>query len=137
MTEEELRKEPEMEETQKEKPKNYQEIRVIQSHGKGAVVEWVDKGKAYRKIVPQSKIKDNKIEEEALNKSPDYGVHWAKEIELSASSDDLEMALHNAGIWTPQDAMKYSSRIIGALNATYKSDLASILRVAKKYINKE
>lgn len=136
MTEEELMREPE-EEAPKDVPKKYREIRVIQSHGKGAVVEWVDDGKAYRKIVPHNKVKDGRIEEDVLDKSPDYGVPWAKEIKLSASSDDLEAALHNAGIWTPQDAMKNSGSIMGALNATYKSDLASILRAAKKYITKE
>lgn len=121
----------------KEQPKKYIEVRTVRTKGKSAIVEWVEDKKVFRKIVPTGKIKDGKIEEEDLKKCPDYGVPWAKEIKLSASSEDLENALHNAGIWTPQDAMKNSGVIIGALNATYKSDLASILRTAKKYKNKE
>ncbi len=134
MTEEILK---ETEEAPKGKLKKYREVNVIQSRGEGAVVEWVDGGKSYRKVVPFDKIKDGKIEEEDLNKSPDYGIPWAKEISLSASSDDLETALHNAGIWTSHDAMSNVGSIIGALNATYELDLASILETAKKYITKE
>jgi hypothetical protein len=125
------------EEPKKEQPKKFIEVRVVQSQGKGAVVEWVSEGRAFRKIAPLSKLKDGKIEEKDLEKCPDYGVPWAKEIKLSATSEDLENALHNAGIWTPQDALKNSQAILGALNATYKSGLSSILKTAQKYKNKE
>lgn len=123
----------------KEKPKEkkFIEVRIIKSHGKGAVIEWVADGKVFRKIAPVSKVKDGKIEEKDLEKCPDYGIPWAKEIELSASSEDLENALHNAGIWTSQDALKNSKAILGALNATYKTGLSSIFKTAQKYKNKE
>ena len=129
MTEEkEIKEEP-----KKEKPKKFIDVRVVKSHGKSAVIEWVDDGKVFRKISPVSKIKDGKIDEQELEKCPDYGVPWAKEIKLSASSEDLENALHNAGIWTPQDALKNSQAIRGALNAAYKTGLSSILKTATKY----
>jgi len=131
MTEEEKKEEP------KKEPKVFIDVRIVKSQGKGAVIEWVSEGKAFRKIAPLSKLKDGKIEEKDLEKCPDYGVPWAKEIELSASSEDLETALHNAGIWTPQDALRNSKAILGALNATYKTGLSSILKTANKYKNKE
>lgn len=115
----------------------YKNVRKISSRGKSAVVEWVENKKAFRKIVPIGKIKNDKIDKSILDKSPDYGIPWAKEIKLSASPEDLEKALHNAGIWTPQDAINNPGGIIGALNATYKTDLAKLLRIAKAYINKE
>lgn len=129
----------ESEEKQEEKKpvKHFIEVRVIQKRGKGAVVEWVEGGKAFRKIVPLGQVKDDKVEEKALEKSPDYGVPWAKEIKMNAKPEDIETALHNAGIWTAQDAMKGAGRVIGALNAAYKTDLGAILTAAKKYINKE
>jgi len=132
MTEEEKKEEP-----KKEKPKKFIEVNIIRSRGKGAVIEWVSEGKAFRKIAPLSKLKDGKIEEKDLEKCPDYGVPWAKEIELSATSEDLETALHNAGIWTPQDALKNPQAILGALNATYKTGLSSIFKTAQKFKNKE
>lgn len=117
--------------------KSFKQIKVIQARGESAVVEWVEDGKVFRKIAPVKKINDEQIEEKVLDKCPDYGVAWAKEIELSASPEDMEKALHNAGIWTAEDALRNSRAIIGALNAAYKTDLASIINAAKKYINKE
>jgi hypothetical protein len=123
-------------EEEKKQPEQKQ-VRIVVSRGKGAVVEWVEDGKAFRKIVPLSKMKGDKIGEDVLDKSPDYGVPWAKEIKLNASAEDLEIALHNAGVWTAEDAMKNPRAIIGAINTAYKNDLAAILKAAKKYIKKE
>ena len=126
----------EVKEEPKKEPKLIK-VRVLSSRGKGAVVEWVENKQAFRKIVPVSKIKGNQIDEETLDKSPDYGVPWAKEIKLNASAKDLEIALHNAGVWTTEDAMKKPQAIIGAINTAYKTDLAAILSAARKYKNKE
>lgn len=113
------------------------EVRVVTSRGKSAVVEWVDEGRAFRKVVPVNKIKDGAIPEDVLEKAPLYGVPWAKEIKVKATAEDIENALHNAGIWTAEDALKNGNAIIGAINAAHKTSLATILRVAKKYIKKE
>ena len=130
--------EEKQEEKQEEKKQpEMKTIRIVSSRGKGAVVEWVEKGKAFRKVVPVSKIKGKQIEQGVLDKSPDYGVPWAKEVNPNASAEDIEAALHNAGVWTSEDAMKNPQAVIGAINTAYKSDLAAILRAAKKYKNKE
>ncbi len=123
-------------EIKKEEPKLI-EVREIKSRGKSSVVEWVDEGKAFRKVVPVNKIKDGAIPEDVLDKAPQYGIPWAKEIKVKATAEDIEIALHNAGIWTADDALKNSNRIIGAINAAYKTSLASVLQTAKKYIKKE
>lgn len=122
---------------EEKKQKKYKEIRVISSRGKSAIVEWVYRARSYRKTVPIQEIKNGKIDEEILDKCPDYGVPWGAEINLTATSEDIEVALHNAGIWTAEDAMKNASAVIGALTAAYKTDLVAILQAAKKYINKE
>lgn len=131
------KEEEKKEEKQEEKKPVMKTVRTVSSRGKGAVVEWVDNGVAFRKIVPISKIKGNKIDEETLDKSPDYGVPWAKELNPDASAEDLEKALHNAGVWTAEDAMKSPQAVIGAINTAYKSDLVAILKAAKKHRNKE
>ena len=123
-------------EIKKEEPRLI-EVREIKSRGKSSVVEWVDEGKAFRKVVPVNKIKDGAIPEDVLDKAPQYGIPWAKEIKVKATAEDIEIALHNAGIWTADDALKNSNRIIGAINAAYKTSLASVLQTAKKYIKKE
>ena len=115
----------------------YKQVRIVKSRGKSAVVEWVYRGKAYRKTVPLDEVKGDKIDSEVLDKCPDYGVPWAKEVNTEATPGDLEAALHNAGIWTAEDALKNLSGIKGALNATYKTGLAEILKTAKQYKNKE
>lgn len=125
------------EEEKKEIKKQFKPVNVINSRGKSAIVEWVEDGKAFRKIVPTKDIKDGSVEEKTLDKCPDYGISWSKEVRMSASSEDLEKELHNAGIWTAEDALRNAKAIIGALNAAYKTDLASIIGAAKKYINKE
>lgn len=112
-------------------------VRVVQSRGKSAVVEWVDKKKAFRKIVPVKDVDKGKIDKDILDKSPDYGVPWAKEVDPKASPEDIENCLHNAGVWTSEDALTKPGAIIGALNAAYKVDLVAILKAAKKYTNKE
>jgi hypothetical protein len=127
----------EVKEEEKKKEPKMKMVRVVASRGKGAVVEWVENGEAIRKIVPVSKIKGEEIDEDTLDKSPDYGVPWAKEIKLNASAKELEKALHNAGVWTAEDAMKKPQAIIGAINTAYKTDLVAILQAAKKYKNKE
>lgn len=113
------------------------EVRQVRSHGKGVIVEWVEDGKAIRKVVPVKAVKDNQIEESILEKAPDYGVPWAKELKPNASPEDVEIALHNAGIWTSEDALNNPGGVIGALNAAYKTDLVAVLKASKKYINKE
>jgi hypothetical protein len=130
MTSEELASEQEVKKT-------YKKVRIVKSRGKSAVVEWVYRGKAYRKTVPLDEVEGEKIDSDVLKKCPDYGVPWAKEVSPDATPGDLEEALHNAGIWTAEDAFKNPSGIIGALNATYKTGLAAILKAAKKYKNKE
>jgi len=130
-------KEEAVEEVKVQKKKQFKPVNIIKSRGKSAIVEWVEEGKVFRKIVPIRNIKNGSVEEKTLDKCPDYGVPWSKEVVLSASSEDIERSLHNAGIWTAEDALKNSRAIIGALNAAYKSDLASIIHAAKKYINKE
>jgi hypothetical protein len=130
-------KKEEIKEEKKEIKKHFKPVNVINSRGKSAVVEWVEDGKAFRKVVPLKDIKDGSVEEKTLGKCPDYGIAWSKEVELKASSEDLEKELHNAGVWTAEDALRNARAIIGALNAAYKTDLASIIGAAKKYINKE
>ena len=125
------------EEKKEEKKPALIQVRIIRSQGKSAIVEWIEKKIAYRKVVPLNKMKDNKVGEDVLEKAPDYGVPWAKELKPNASPEDIEVALHNAGIWTSEDAVKNPGGVIGALNAAYKTDLVAVLKAAKKYINKE
>jgi len=125
------------EEKTKKEVKRFKKVQIIKAHGKSAIVEWIEDGKAFRKTVPSRLIKKDSIEEKELDKCPNYGVPWAKEIVPDLTSEGLEIALHNAGVWTAEDAMKSAGRIIGAINAAYKTDLGAILRAAKKYINKE
>jgi hypothetical protein len=125
-------------EEEEKKKKSYQAIRVVSSRGKSAVVEWVYRKRAYRKIVPLEEIKGGKIDEEVLDKCPAYGVPWSEEIDPpSVTSNDIEIALHKAGVWTAEDAMKKPNAVIGAINAAYKTNLVAVLQAAKKYIKKE
>jgi len=118
------------------KPPSKVTVNVVEKRGKSAVVEWVD-GKAFRKVVPLKDVKDGEILESVLKKSPDYGVPWAKEVDPNATPEDIEVALHNAGIWTAEDALRNPAGIKGAINAAYKSGLVEILQAAKKYRKKE
>jgi hypothetical protein len=82
-------------------------------------------------------VKKDSIDEKELDKCPDYGVPWAEMVKPSLTAEDLEVALHNAGIWTAEDAARKAGAVIGAINAAYKTDLGAILKAAKNHINKE
>jgi len=122
---------------EKPKPPSKIAVNIVAKRGMSAVVEWVDDGKAFRKTVPLKDVKDGEILESVLKKSPDYGVPWAKEVDPNATPEDIEVALHNAGIWTAEDALRNPAGIKGAINAAYKSGLVEILQAAKKYKDKE
>jgi len=124
-------------EKQEKKRKSYKAVNMISSRGKNAVVEWVYQGRAHRKIVPTKAVSGGKIETHILDQCPDYGIPWSSEIHPTLTAEEIEIALHNAGIWTPEDVWQNPNAIIGALNAAYKTDLAMILQIANKYKNKE
>lgn len=48
------------------------------------------------------------------------------------TSEDVAQALRKRGIWTPEDALARPNAVLGALNALYGVELASILDHARR-----
>jgi len=121
-----------MEEEQKrEEPKAKPElldVRVVGIQGESALVEL---GGLKRVYVPARAVKDGQVSETAFKRGVPYGVPWEK-VKLEATAEDLADNLRRVGIWTADDLRKRQAAALGALQATYKIDLASLNRLARE-----
>lgn len=107
-------------------------IKVISKRKKSALIEYTKNGKLLRATVPASDIVDDSISDYKLKLAIPYGVEWSKLLTLEATPEDLERNLRKAGIWTSQDALQNAPKVLGAIQATYRVDLGTLLRIAKE-----
>jgi len=109
------------------------DVRVLGKQDDSVLCEAVVDGKAERRFVPARSLKDDTVTKSTFLKSPMYGIPW-ESLELEPiTGDKLAQALHNAGIWTFEDAAQNNQAILGALQQIYSLDVSAILRFAKSY----
>ncbi len=123
-----------------EKPKRVkmQEVITIKADTKTALVEYVQKGRVFRKFIPTDKLKGNKVSVDELELGVNYGVPWASELKMDATPQQLEDKLHALGLWTSEDVLNTpGSKVMSALQAVYGVGLSTIYHVANKYKLKE
>lgn len=97
------------------------------------LVEWVEDGKAKRGFIPAKKFDPAGMPESVLSRSTPYGLPWAELASFSATPEGLEMALHNAGIWTLDDLTGNIQAGLGAIQSAYRLDYAALKSAAKKF----
>ena len=120
------------------KPAKMQEVITIKADPKVALVEYVQKGRVFRKYIPTDKLKGNKVAVDELELGMDYGVPWASELKMDATPQQLEDKLHALGLWTGEDVLnKPGALVMSALQAVYGVGLSTIYQVANKYRLKE
>ena len=112
---------------------------------KTVLVEWLRDGKQARGYVPNKALemtedgKHGLVSPEVLEAATPYGLPWAKLIQLQATPEGIENALHNAGtkppggIWTFEDLRTNPMPALGALMATYWLDVGVLLMAAQKF----
>jgi len=113
-------------------------ITVLRVDGGSTLVEFVQDGEAFRKVVPSNKLTpDNEIDDKSLSRGVSYGIAWAAELDKLSlpqiiTSTEVEKALHNAGIWDQDDVWTNSNAVVGALQSLYAVDLGVIAQIAGK-----
>jgi hypothetical protein len=97
------------------------------------LVEWVEGDLVKRGFIPSRKFDPAGVPESVLSRSTPYGLPWAKLVSFSATPEGLEMALHNAGIWTLDDLASNIQAGLGAIQSAYRLDYAALKSAAKKF----
>ena len=106
-------------------------VKVIKASPDNATVEFMLDKVLQRAIIPTNRIDDNTVSEDILRLGIPYGVPWDL-VKLSANSIELANALRRMEIWTYEDAMSNPNKVISALQAVYKCDLAQIIQYARE-----
>jgi len=106
-------------------------VRLVRSNADNAIVEFTIDKVLQRATIPSNIIEDGKVPEDELQFGIPYGVPWEL-VKLSASSIDLANMLRRMEIWTYEDAMSNPNKVISALQAVYKCDLAQIIQYARE-----
>ena len=112
----------------KEKPKLIP-VRLVEQTGKSALVEWSVKGSLKRGSIPVDKVAE-KVDQDVLDAAVPYGVPWSAMLIKQFTGEDLEKAMHDADIWTVEQAYKNARKVVGALQALYLVHLGSLLEFA-------
>lgn len=89
-------------------------VRIVQTKGQSALVEWQEEGRLFRGYLPVNLVKDGTAEGADLAKAAPYGVPWERYINLAGLTvQALADELRRNGIWTVDDLMKRDRDIIG------------------------
>lgn len=111
-------------------------VKVLSVIKKTALVEWVTAGEVSRGYIPFSKVSETMtVPESELHFASPYGVPWDSMLMIDPSNfiNKLQKCLHNADIWTYEDARMKPQVVLGAIQAAYGFDLATVLATARKF----
>lgn len=110
------------------------EVAYIAHIGHAALVEYRDEDNNLRRVsIPRRKLPDNhKVPFTELERGIPCGIPWADHLVPSATAETIETALHNQGIWQPEDALRNPQAVLSALQIAYGVDLAAILSAARE-----
>jgi hypothetical protein len=104
-------------------------VKVLQAKGAALLVEFTRDEQTDRKYIPADKLGDGMVADEVLDMGIPYGYPW-EEIELMFDREKLAKNLHDVGIWTAADALKYPQKLSAALYGTLAENLSQILKIA-------
>ncbi len=89
----------------------YVPIRVIETHGKSALIERVDDYRRY--MAPIAKVGDREIDAAELEKCPLYGIPWERYLGLEdVTADAIAFSLRKVGIYTLADLQARDRQLI-------------------------
>lgn len=112
-------------------------IRVIARISDTCLVEWIEGGSVKRGLVPLELGDKETLTKAEIEAAVPYGVPWEELVKPQATAEALAKHLRNSGIFTYEDAVRNTSIVLGAIQATYQVDLATILAAARKFEEKE
>jgi hypothetical protein len=87
-------------------------VRIVETKGKSALVEW-DDGRMHRAYVPVESLDGKLCPDNALKEAPVYGVPWELLLDLSGITPEaVADALRRKWIWTTEDAHAQSRALL-------------------------
>lgn len=101
-------------------------IRVIETRGLTALVEWDDGAGVHRAYVPTDRIENAAADYETLAAGIPFGEAWETLPLGNVGAEQIAQALRARGIWTAEDAQNVN-RVRAALVDAYSADLQIIL----------
>jgi hypothetical protein len=120
------------------------EVKLIRRSGGAALVEWQSEdGYLQRATVPFHEVQNlwedrgsnlhGEVAQEIIEIGIPYGVPWEDIIgEIQITAKDIAESLRKHGVWTLDDAQTNPQTVIGALQAAYGFDMATLIRGARK-----
>lgn len=116
-------------------------IRRIGPKSPTALIEWIDaQAHTRRAYLPhrlltdlQGEHRSNEYDAAQPDAGAPYGVPFAQLLELTATAEAIEAALHQAGIWTADEIERDHLRALGAMQSVYAKDLIGLIRSSKNY----
>lgn len=113
-------------------------ITAIGREGQAALVQWVDEQGALRRAhIPTTSVMTDAVGQtkalaSELRLGIPYGIPWAQLIKPAVTSERIEQALHDVGIWTVKDLQANTQAAVGALQTAYGVDLGVLLNIAAR-----
>lgn len=110
-------------------------VKVLNREGASVLVEWND-GEIHRAYIPVTALKENgTVHKSTLEAGIPYGLEWEDIIgELKATPVEVGRKLRAAGIWTANDLFKNGNAALGAIQAAYGLDLATLMAAAQEHL---
>ena len=111
-------------------------VKILNSNGRSALIEWLDNDGVMRGIIPQEVIVDDFVNEEHLSLAIPYGIDWAYALENAipkVTPQEFAAVLHQYNIWTLEDLTSNPARSFTAIQAVYGLDFQTLVKFAKSY----
>jgi hypothetical protein len=114
------------------------EYKIVSWTGEAGLVEVVRNGAVERVTLPMAILNSELITEADIDAGIPYGLQFA---EFLTPANDIvsrvEVALHNAGIWTLEDLTKKPNLVVNALQSVYRIETGRIIQAAETYLQQE
>jgi hypothetical protein len=113
---------------------------LITKLGQVSLIEIVRDGMVERCLLPAQLLAENpELTSEQIDTGAPYGLPFSEFVQPSPTKDlaqQLETALHNAGVWTLEDLRTKVPSAISALQVVYGIEFRKIVKAAEAYIIK-
>ena len=100
-------------------------VKVIHKEGEAALVQWTERGKYIRGIVPVVAVKDGQVAADDLAAALPYGDDFSK---VKGVTAEVVKALKNHGVWTKADALASPRRVREAVMIGYVPGTVQAIR---------
>jgi len=101
-------------------------VKTIKTDGGLTLIEWIEEGQPYRAWVPAGDV----VNGECVypERGIPYGVDWSQWVTLQLDPVQLDRALKQRGIWTPDDLKRDPNVVQGAINYVVGDVLGDLMR---------